>query len=146
MDSLRGIPVEHKLETFSMPSTGTTSCQPKKWLCRSERNSALDTLAHISLLVHINGDNAYSPPNTRYKTKRWLWTQSLTHPATRCHLNIPLSHFVSNTNKPKLHESCSTKSKPYSKLQIKNFRCCVIKKSFVIHLCCLKKYSVRENN
>ena len=30
MDSLRGIPVEHKLETFSMPSTGTTSCHPKK--------------------------------------------------------------------------------------------------------------------
>ena len=57
---------------------------------------------------------------------------------TRCHLNIPLSLFVSNTNKPKLHESCSTKSKPYSMLQIKIFLCFVLKKSFVIHLCCLK--------
>ena len=56
MDSLRGIPVEHKLETFSMPSIGTTSCHPKNWLCRSERNSALDTLATISPLAHINGD------------------------------------------------------------------------------------------
>ena len=68
MDSLRGIPVEHKLETFSMPSTGTTSCHPKIWLCRSERNSALDTLAHISLLVHINGDNTYSPQ--KYQTHK----------------------------------------------------------------------------
>ena len=49
---------------------------------------------------------------------------------TRCHLNISLRHFVSNTNKPKLHESCSTKSKPYSMLQIKNFLCCVVKEKF----------------
>ena len=33
---------------------------PQNWLCRSERNPALDTLAPISPLVHINGDNAYS--------------------------------------------------------------------------------------
>ena len=44
--------------------------------------------------------------------------------------NTPLSHFVSKTNKPKHHESCSTKSKPYSMLQIKNFRCCVVKAKF----------------
>ena len=62
MDFIQGIPVEYELDAFSMPSTGTTSCHPKKWLCRSERNSTLDTLAHISLLVHINGDNTYSPP------------------------------------------------------------------------------------
>ena len=37
---------------------------------------------------------------------------------TRCHLNISLHHFVSNNNKPKFHESCSTKSKLYSMLQI----------------------------
>ena len=51
-----------------MPRTGTTSRHPKIWLCRSERNSALDTLAHILLLVHINGDNADSPlkiPDTK---------------------------------------------------------------------------------
>ena len=62
---------------------------------------------------------------------------------TRCHLNIPLSHFYSNTNKPKLHESCSTKSKPYSMLQIKNCLCCVKEKfrnSFVLP----KKYSAKQ--
>ena len=63
---------------------------------------------------------------------------SLTRPTIRCHLNIPLSHFVSNTNKPKHHESCSTKSKPYSKLQIKNFRCCVVKAKFRNSFVCLK--------
>ena len=62
MDFVQGIPVEYELDAFSMPSTGTTSCHPKNWLCRSERNSALDTLVPFSPLVHINGDNADSPP------------------------------------------------------------------------------------
>ena len=57
MDSLQGIPVEYKLDTFNMPSTGTT-LSPQNWQCRSERNPALDT----------HGDNAYSPPNTRHET------------------------------------------------------------------------------
>ena len=67
-------------------------------LCRSERNPALDTLALNSPLVHLNGDNAYSPqiPDTKLhgviqssisttatmsfvKIQR---TQSLTHPTT----------------------------------------------------------------
>ncbi len=69
---------------------------------------------------------------------------SLTRPTTRCHLNIPLSHFVSNTNKPKHHESCSTKSKPYSKLQIKNFRCCVVKAKFRNSFVVPKKYSAKQ--
>ena len=40
---------------------------PQNWLCRSERNPALDTLALNSPLVHFNGDNAYSPqiPDTK---------------------------------------------------------------------------------
>ena len=58
MDSFRGIPVEYKLDAFNMPRTGTTLCHPKNWLCRSERNSALDP----------HGDNAYSPPHTRRET------------------------------------------------------------------------------
>ena len=72
MDFLQGIPVEYELDAFSMLSTGTTSRHPKNWLCWSERNFALDTLATISPLAHINGANAYSPPNTRYKTTQWL--------------------------------------------------------------------------
>ena len=119
MDSLRGIPVEHKLETVSMPSTGTTSCHPKNWRCRSERNSALDNIE----ITHTVSKNQIQNYTVTLNT-------SLTRPTTRCHLNIPLSHFVSNTNKPKHHESCSTKSKQYSKLQIKNFRCCVVKAKF----------------
>ena len=40
-----------------MPRTGTTLCHPQNWLCRYERNPALDT----------HGDNAYSPqiPDTK---------------------------------------------------------------------------------
>ena len=71
---------------------------PQNWLCRSERNPALDTLVPISPLVHINGDNAYSPPNTRHEThgdiqssilttatclsSKMQKTQSLTRPTT----------------------------------------------------------------
>ncbi len=95
-----------------MPGTGPTLCHPKNWLCRSERNSALDTLAPISLLVHINGDNADSPPEIPDTQKYTVTLNTIPHTSrnTRCHLNIPLSHFVSNTNKPKLRESCSIKS------------------------------------
>ena len=135
MDFLQGIPVEHKLKTYNMPRTGPTLCHPKNWLCRSERNSALDTLAIISPLAHINGDNAYSPPKNQIQNYTVTLNTSLTRPTTRCHLNIPLSHFVSNTNKPKHHESCSTKNKPYPKLQIKNFRCCVVRAKFRNSLC-----------
>ena len=43
---------------------------PQNWLCRSERNLALDTLALNTPLVHLNGDNAYSPqiPDTQNYT------------------------------------------------------------------------------
>ena len=43
---------------------------PQNWLCRSERNPALDTLTLNSPLVHLNGDKAYSPqiPDTQ---KTW---------------------------------------------------------------------------
>ena len=64
MDSLQGIPVEYKLDAFNMPRTGTTLCHPQNWLCRSERNPALDMLALNSPLVHLSGDNAYSPQIT----------------------------------------------------------------------------------
>ena len=79
---------------------------PQNWLCRSERNSALDTQVPISPLVHINGDNAYSPPNTRHEThgdiqssipttatclsSKMQKTQSLTRPTT--HAAFSTSH------------------------------------------------------
>ena len=142
MDFLQGIPVEYELDAFSMPSTGTTSCHPKNWLCRSERNSALDTLATISPLAHIR---ILSPKYLIQNYTVTLNTIPHTSSNTRCH-HISLRHFVYNTNKPKLYESCSIKSKPnISMLQIKTVFV-VLKKSFVIHLCCLKEYSVREIN
>ena len=130
MDSLRliyldqGIPVEYELDTFNMPSTSTT----KIYYVDPSATSLSTHLALISPLVHINGDNAYSPqlPDTQNYTV--TLNTSLTRPTTRCHLNIPLSYRVSKTNKPKYHESCSTKNKPYAKLQIKNFRYCVLYK------------------
>ena len=145
MDFVQGIPVEYELDAFSMPFTGTTSCHPKKWLCRSERNSALDTSSLFTSGPHmettqtlpqipdakLHGDSKHNPSHVPQHTL----------PA-----HIPLCHFVSNTNKPKLHESCSTKSKPYSMLQIKNFLCCVVKAKFRHSFVLPKKYSVREIN
>ena len=141
MDSLRGIPVEHKLETFSMPSTGTTSCHPKNWLCRSERNPALDTLATISPLVTLMEIRILS---SKYQIKNYTVTlnTSLTRPTTCCHLNILLSHFVSNIQQaltPRVLQH--QKQTKYSMLQIKNFRCCVVKAKFHNSFVCLKKYS-----
>ena len=60
MDSLQGIPVEYKLDTFNMPRTGTTLCHPKIGYVDPTRNPALDTQALNSPLGHLNGDNAYS--------------------------------------------------------------------------------------
>ena len=70
MDSLQGIPVEYKLDTFNMPCTGTTLCHPKIGYVDLTRNAALDTLALNSPLGHLNGDNAYSPqiPDTQNYT------------------------------------------------------------------------------
>ena len=70
MDSLQGIPVEYKLDTFNMPCTDTTLCHPKIGYVDPTRNPALDTLALNSPLGHLNGDSAYSPqiPDTQNYT------------------------------------------------------------------------------
>ena len=67
MDSLQGIQVEYKLDTFNMPRTGTTLCHPKIGYVDPTRHPALDTLALNSPLGHFNGDSAYSPqiPDTK---------------------------------------------------------------------------------
>ncbi len=103
MDSLQGIPVEYKLDAFNMPRTGTT-LSPQNWLCRSERNPALNTLALNSPLGHLNGDNAYSPqiPDMKLTVTskvEFLQLQHVFHQNakntiphtsydTRCHLNF----------------------------------------------------------
>ena len=70
MDSLQGIPVEYKLDTFNMPRIGTTLYHPKIGYVDLTRNPALDTLTLNSPLGHLNGDNAYSPqiPDTQNYT------------------------------------------------------------------------------
>ena len=105
---------------------------PKNWLCRAERNPALDTLALNSPLVHLNGDNAYSPqiPDTQNYTvtskvqfqqlQQCLSSKSNEHNPSHVRRHMlpsqPSQHLITplclNTNKLKHHESCSTKSKP----------------------------------
>ena len=126
MDSLRGIPVEHKLETFSMPSTGTTSCHPKNWLCRFERNMEIS-----QTLSKLHGNFEHIP----HKSNNMLPSQQ---PAKPFRLKHPTSLNTTSL--------AASKSKPYSMLQIKNFHCCVVKAKFRNSFVCLKKYSVRGNN
>ena len=127
------------------------ACLPQAPLHVTPKNGYIDlsvtplsTLVPFSPLVHINGDNADSPPKIPDTQNYTVTLNTVPHTSsnTRCHLNISLRHFISNTNKPKLHESCSTKSKPYSMLQIKNFLCCVIKEKFRHSFVLPKKYSV----
>ena len=139
MNSLRGIPVEHKLETFSMPSTATTSCHPKNWLCRSERNPALDTLA-ISPLAHINGDThtLLQIPDTKldgdfkhipHKSNNTLPSQ---HPAKPFHLKHPTSLNTTSLAAPKTNQIFKAANKELSLLCVVKAKC---RNSFV----CLKK-------
>ena len=68
MDSLQGIPVEYKLDTFNMPRTGTTLCHPKIGYVSAMLLFRSRHLAINSPLGHFNGDNADSPrphKNTR---------------------------------------------------------------------------------
>ena len=111
-----------------MPRTGPTLCHPKIGYVDLSVTPLSTTWRQRRLSPKYQIQNYTVTLNTIPHTSR----------NTRCHINIPLRHFVSNTNKPKLHESCSTKSKPYSMLQIKTFFVVLLKKSFVIHLCCLK--------
>ena len=81
MDFLQGIQVEHKLETYNMPRTGPTLCHPKNWLCRSERNSALDHMETTQTLPQIpdtklHGDSKH---NLSHVPQHTLPSQ---HPAT----------------------------------------------------------------
>ena len=106
---------------------------PQNWLCRSERNPALHTLAPISPLVHINGDNAYSPqiPDTKLTVTSKVQFLQLQHdfvknakntiPHVRRH-TLPSQLFITQfrLDTHNLSRVCSTKSKPkYSMLQIK---------------------------
>ena len=87
MDSLQGIPVEHKLDTFNKPRTGTTLCHPKIGYVDLTRNPALDTLALNSPLGHFNGDQR-TPLHQTDKNHGDSKTIPHTSDDTRCHHNL----------------------------------------------------------
>ena len=90
MDSLRGIPVEHKLETYNMPRTGPTLCHPKIGYVDLSV-TPLSTLVPFSSLGHmettqtlpqipdtkLHGDSKHNPSYVRQHT---LPTQHLATP------------------------------------------------------------------
>ena len=126
MDSLQGIPVEYKLDTFNMPCTGTTLCHPHNWLCRCDTLLSSWHLALNLPLGHFNGDNVHSPPQKKYQAHethgdskvhflqlqtRLLLNYSEHNPShvRRYALLSQLSH---NSISSPYYETCSTESKP----------------------------------
>ena len=83
MDSLQGIPVEYKLDTFNKPRTGTTLCHPKIGYVNATLLFRKRQLALNSPLGHLDGDSANSPhqiPDTKLHGDSNA--QSLTRPTT----------------------------------------------------------------
>ena len=134
MDSLQGIPVEYKLDTFNMPHTGTTLCHPKIGYVNAMLLFRSRHLAINSPLGHFNGDNAYSPPQ-KYQTHETHGDIQSSFPPTATWLSLnysehnpshvrrhaqpsqPFHKSISSQYSHPFHESCSTKSKP-------NIPCC----------------------
>ena len=157
--SLRGIPVEYKLDAFNMPRTGTTLCHPK---------IGYVDLSVISLLTHKLPFHLWStlmeitPTFPGYQTRNSLW-----HPkfnSYNCNMFFTKIQLIQSLTRPTTHAAFSTfttfslltiystrvlqhqKQTKYSMLQIKNFLCCAVKKKFRYSFVLPKKYSVREIN
>ena len=136
MDSLQGIPVEYKLDTFNMPRTGTTLCHPQNWLCRCDAQLSSRHLALNSPLDHFNGHNAHSSQIPDTWNSRWLQSSfpptatwlSLNYgehnPShvhdTRCFSQLPQNSISSLYSQP-FHESCSTKANSIFHAANKNY-------------------------
>ena len=84
MDSLQGIPVKYKLDTFNKPRTGTTLCHPKIGYVNAMLLFRKRHTSYHSPLGHLNGDQRMpSPQVTRYtKLHADSKVQSLTRPMT----------------------------------------------------------------
>ena len=97
MDSLRGIPVEYKLDAFNMPRTSTTLCHPK--------------IGYVDLsVIPLSTRMEITPTHPKYQTRnsriqssipttatlsfvKMQRTQSLTHPTTHAAIStISTSH------------------------------------------------------
>ena len=134
MDSLQGIPVEYKLDTFNMPRTGTTLCHPQNWLCRCNAQLSSRHLALNSPLGHFNGDNARLSPNTRHTkltvTPKFISfngnmasaklrrTQSLARPTIRAAFS---NSIISPFRLPTHYAACSTNANYIFHAAIKNY-------------------------
>ena len=134
MDSLQGIPVEFKLDTFNMPRTGTTLCHPQNWLCRFDAQLSSRHLVLNSPLGHFNGDNArlstrrtkttvtpkFNSSNGNMTFAKLRRTQSLARPTTRAaFLNFLITPFRLHTHNLSLRDLQHKKQTQYSMLQIK---------------------------
>ena len=110
MDSLRGIPVEYKLDAYNMPRTGPTLCHPKigyvdrsvtplsthklpihRWSTLMEITLTLPQIPDAELTV-TSKFNSYNCDMSFVKNAK---VQSLKYDNTRCLLNISWRHFVS---------------------------------------------------
>ena len=89
------------------------------------------------------------PSATPLSTQNYSVTLNtfLTRPTTRCHFQHPAKPFRLKHPASLNTTSLAAPRTNLHKAANKNFRCCVLlKKSLVIHFCCHKIYSVRENN
>ena len=137
MDSLQGIPVEYKLDTFNMPRTGTTLCHPQNWLCRCDAQLSSRHLALNSPLGHFNGDNAHSPQIPDTRNSRWLQS-SIPPTATWLSLNYSEhnpSHvrrhtLPSQTSQPS-HKSISSPCRLYTHNLV--YETCSTNTNYIFH-------------
>ena len=109
MDSLQGIPVEYKLDTFNMPRTGTTLCHPKigyvnATLLFRKRQRALN-----SPLGHFNGDQR--TPSTQVTRHTKLYGDSKVQSLTR-----PMTHAAISTFSTSHNSISSQYSQPFTSL------------------------------
>ena len=100
MDSLRGIPVEYKLDAFNMPRTGITLCHPK--------------IGYVDLcVIPLSTRMEITPTLPKYQTWNYTVTSKVqflqlqqcqkntiphTSDDTRCHLNFSISSQYSQTS------------------------------------------------
>ena len=101
MDSLQGIPVEYKLDTFNMPRTGTTLCHPQNWLCRFDAQLSSRHLALNLPLGHFNGDNAHSSPDAQN------YTVTLKFNSSNCNMAFAKLRRTQSLARPTSHTAIS---------------------------------------
>ena len=97
MDSLRGIPVEYKLDAFNMPRTGTTLCHPKigyvdlSVIPLSTRMEIMPTLPQIpDTKLTVTSKVQFQQLQQTSKMPKKSTTPHTSND-TRCHFNFSIS-------------------------------------------------------